>query len=54
MTQPARNLTGGLAVAVVLATPFVFPRVGSIDTWKILLAIAGVVIIRYGDRVTKR
>ncbi|HKF65819.1 MAG TPA: hypothetical protein VKB36_04810 [Vicinamibacterales bacterium] len=54
MTQPARNLAGGLVVAVLLATPFVFPHVGRIDTWKILLAIAGLALIRYGDRAVKR
>ena len=46
-----RNLIGGLAVAVVLALPFVVPRVGGIDTWKILLAIAGLAVFRYGDRL---
>jgi len=54
MTQPARNLAGGLLVAVVLAAPFVVPRVGSIDTWKILLAIAGLAVFLYGDRLVKR
>jgi hypothetical protein len=54
MTQPARNLAGGLFVAVVLAAPFVVPRIGSIDTWKILLALAGLAIFRYGDRLARR
>lgn len=50
MTQPARNLAGGLAVAFVLAAPFVVPRVGNIETWKILLALAGLALFRYSDR----
>ena len=54
MTQPARNLAGGLAVAVVLATPFVLPRIGSIDTWKILLALGGLAVFRYGDRLGRK
>jgi hypothetical protein len=54
MTQPARNLAGGLLVAVVLAAPFVVPRVGNIDTWKILLALAGLAIFRYGDRLVRK
>ena len=52
--RPTRNLVGGLAVAVVLALPFVVPRIAGIDTWKILLALAGLAIFRYGDRITKR
>jgi hypothetical protein len=53
MTQPARNLAGGVAVALVLAAPFIVPRVGRIETWKILLALAGLVVFRYGDRIRK-
>jgi hypothetical protein len=33
------NLAGGLLLAVALAAPFIVPRIGGIDTWKILLAI---------------
>jgi hypothetical protein len=51
MTQPSRNLAGGLVVSIVLAAPFVVPRIGGIDTWKILLAIAGLAVIRYGERL---
>jgi hypothetical protein len=50
----SRTLLGGLFVAVVLALPFVVPRIGGIDTWKILLALAGLVVFRYGDRLVKR
>lgn len=45
-----RNLIGGLVVAVALAFPFVVPRIGRIDTWKILLAIAGLAVFRYGRK----
>jgi hypothetical protein len=45
------NLVGGVLVAVVLALPFVVPRIGRVDTWKILLAIAGLAVFRYGDRL---
>ena len=44
-------MVGGLVVAVVLALPFVVPRIAGIDTWKILLAIAGLAVFRYGDRL---
>ena len=53
MTRPARNLAGGLAVAIVLAAPFIVPRVGTVETWKILLALAGLAVFRYGERARK-
>jgi hypothetical protein len=48
------NLLGGAIVAVVFALPFVVPRIGGIDTWKILLAIAGLAVFRYGDRLARK
>jgi hypothetical protein len=47
-------MVGGAIVAVVLALPFVVPRIGGIDTWKILLAIAGLAVFRYGDRLRSK
>ncbi len=38
------NLVGGLLVAVLLVVPFVVPRVAGIDTWKIILGIAGLTL----------
>ena len=40
----ARNLAGGLAVAVLLSAPFIFPFVAGIATWKIVLGAAGLFI----------
>ena len=40
----ARNLAGGLAVAVLLSAPFIFPFVGGIATWKIILGVMGLFI----------
>ena len=40
----ARNLVGGLAVAVLLSAPFIFPFVAGIATWKIILGAAGLFI----------
>ena len=37
----ARNLAGGLLVAVLLAVPFVVPVIAGIDTWKYLLGAVG-------------
>ncbi len=50
----AWNLASGLLIAFALAAPFIVPRIGGIDTWKILLAIAGLAVFRYGDRLTNR
>jgi hypothetical protein len=47
-------MVGGAVVAVALALPFVVPRIAGIDTWKVLLALLGVAVFRYGDRLTNR
>ena len=38
------NLVGGLVIAVLLVVPFAVPRVAGIDTWKIILGIAGLMV----------
>ena len=40
----ARNFAGAIAVAILLALPFVVPVIGRIDTWKIVLGIAGLTL----------
>jgi hypothetical protein len=40
----ARNFAGALALAVGVALPFAVPAVGRIDTWKIVLGIAGLIL----------
>jgi hypothetical protein len=50
----AWNLAGGLLIAAALAAPFIVPRIGGIDTWKILLAFAGLAVFRYGDRLARK
>lgn len=40
----AGNLAGGVIVAILLALPLVQPTVARIDTWKIVLGIAGLTI----------
>ena len=37
----AGNFSGAIAVAILLAVPFVIPTVFRIDTWKIVLGLAG-------------
>lgn len=38
------NFAGAVAVAVLLALPFIQPTIGRVDTWKIVLGLAGLVI----------
>jgi hypothetical protein len=40
----ARNFAGALAVAIGVALPFAVPTIGRIDTWKIVLGIAGLTL----------
>ena len=40
----ARNFAGALAVAILLALPLVIPSVGRIETWKIVLGLAGLLL----------
>jgi TRAP-type mannitol/chloroaromatic compound transport system permease large subunit len=45
----ARNLAGGLAVALLLATPFIVPSIDGVATWKVLMGIAGLwIFVRAG------
>jgi ABC-type Fe3+ transport system permease subunit len=38
------NFAGAIAVAVLLALPLVIPVIGRIDTWKIVLGVAGLIL----------
>ena len=40
----ARNFAGALTVAILLALPFVKPVIAGIDTWKIVLGLAGLIL----------
>ena len=40
----ARNFAGGLTAAILLALPLVVPSIARIDTWKIVLGIAGLIL----------
>ena len=40
----AKNFAGAVAVAIGVALPFALPTVGRIDTWKIVLGIAGLIL----------
>jgi hypothetical protein len=43
------RLSGGFAVAVLLAAPFIVPTVAGIATWKIILGGAGLwIFVRAG------
>jgi hypothetical protein len=44
-----KNLAGGLAVAVLLAAPFVVPTIAGISTWKYVLGAIGLgIFVRAG------
>ena len=49
----ARNFAGGLAIAILLALPFVQPVIARIDTWKIVLGIAGLIVFVRAGMTTK-
>jgi hypothetical protein len=40
----ARNFAGAIGVAILLALPVVKPVMFRIDTWKIVLGIAGLIL----------
>ena len=40
----AKNFAGALLVAVILAFPGVKPVIAGIDSWKIVLGIAGLIL----------
>ncbi len=40
----ARNFAGAVAIAILIALPFVQPTLWRVDTWKIVLGVAGVVM----------
>jgi ABC-type Fe3+ transport system permease subunit len=40
----ARNFAGAIAVALLLVLPLVVPTIARIDTWKIVLGIAGLIV----------
>ena len=41
MTPGFRNVLVGTGAAVAIAFPLMVPEIGSIATWKIMLALAG-------------
>jgi ABC-type Fe3+ transport system permease subunit len=40
----AANFAGAIAVSVLLALPLIVPTVAHIDTWKIVLGLAGLAL----------
>jgi hypothetical protein len=54
MTTFARNLVGGAAAAVVLATVILVPSLASISTWKWAVAAAGLYMWLLSKRIKAR
>jgi len=40
----ARNFAGAIGIALLLALPLIVPTIARIDTWKIVLGIAGLIV----------
>ena len=49
----ARNFAGALAVAILLALAFINPVIAGIDTWKIVLGLAGLILFVTAGLTTK-
>lgn len=39
-----KNFTSAIVLAIAVALPFAVPSIDGIDTWKIVLGIAGVIL----------
>lgn len=48
MTPGSRNLIVGTVAAFAIALPMLVPSIGSIATWKVMLALAGLVLFALG------
>ncbi len=40
----AKNFAAALVVAFLVALPFIQPTIGHIETWKIILGVAGLIL----------
>jgi hypothetical protein len=40
----AKNIVGALVLALAVALPLAMPTIGRIETWKIVLGIAGLIL----------
>ena len=40
----AKNFAGAVAIAIFLALPLVKPVIAGIDTWKLVLGVAGLLL----------
>jgi hypothetical protein len=54
MRSPARTLLAGAAIAIVVALIGIVPRVGGIDTWKIVLGLAGLALFISAGRESRK
>lgn len=48
--QPYKLLLGGAAVAIVAALVGIVPRIGAVETWKIVLGLAGLALFIVAGR----
>ena len=54
MRSPARTLLTGATIAVVGALVGIVPRIGGIDTWKIVLGLIGLALFFSAGREPRK
>jgi hypothetical protein len=47
---PVRNIVFGVGAAIVIAFVLVVPRIGTVATWKLVLAVAGLAVFVLAGR----
>jgi hypothetical protein len=52
--QPYKLLLGGAVVAIVAAFVGIVPRIGAVDTWKIVLGVAGLALFIVAGREPRK
>jgi hypothetical protein len=54
MASPTRTLVTGAAFAIVAALVAIVPRIGRVDTWKIVLGLLGLALFISAGRDTRK
>jgi hypothetical protein len=54
LVSPLRNIALGLGAAIVIAFVLVVPRIGTVATWKVVLAAAGLAVYILAGRDTSK
>jgi hypothetical protein len=54
MRSPAKRVLTGAAIAIIVALMGIVPRIGRIDTWKIVLGLLGVALFIVAGREPRK